>query len=153
MSKVYKWRRHLNGDAQAVGEWLYTLPDRSAEAIVEAARKKNSPAHGIFEWDDSEAAKQFRLVQARVLVQSIDVEVVDGSGEVVEVNAFIASSERGKYAVIFEATEEELEEAEQKFLALIERLEQRYSGLALAKPVILAIRQVRKSASRRRKAA
>jgi hypothetical protein len=153
MNRVYKWRRQLKADAQAVGEWLHALPDRSAEAIVNAARSKKSPAHSIFEWDDTEAARQFRLVQARVMVQSLDVEVIDGDGEVVEVNAFIAASDRGKYVPVFEASEEELTSAEQRFLDQAMAFERRYANLGIAKPVIMAIRQVRKTNGRRRKAA
>ena len=148
-SRTYKWRRHLNGDAQAVGEWLEALPDLSADVIVKEARKKRSPAHGIFEWSDTAAAHEFRLVQARVMVQSLHVEVFDTQNEPIEVNAFIASSDRGKYVPVFEASENELTAVEAKFLDLISGLESRYAHLQMAKPVIMAIRQVRKYASRK----
>lgn len=152
MSKrVYRWRRKLAGDAQEIGEWIYSLPDRSAEYIVDAAKSPKSPAHGIFEWNNSEAARQFRLVQARVLIQSLDVEIIDGEGETVEVNAFIAASDRGKYVAVFDASEEELSSAEQKFLGQITSLESRYAHLKIAQPVVMAIREVRKSTARKRR--
>ena len=37
----------------------------TAREIVEEARKKNSPLHDFFEWDDSIAAEKYRLAQAR----------------------------------------------------------------------------------------
>jgi len=40
-----------------------------AEDVVEAARPKSSPLHSRFNWNDSEAAHQFRLEQARKLIQ------------------------------------------------------------------------------------
>lgn len=46
--------------------------------VVEAARPKASPLHDSFEWDDSEAAQQFRLWQARKLI-SVVVEVIPKS--------------------------------------------------------------------------
>jgi hypothetical protein len=152
-NRIYKWRRHLNGDAQAIGEWLESLPDMSAERIIKEARKIRSPAHAIFEWSDTEAAHQFRMVQARVMVQSLHVEIVDAQNEVIEVNAFIQSADRGRYVPLFKATEDEVTAAEGRFLDLISRLESRYAHLQMAKPVILAIRQVRNSASRKKRKA
>lgn len=151
-SQVYKWRKRLNGDAQAVGEWLESLPNLSAESILKEAKKKRSPAHGLFEWSDTEAAHQFRLVQARVMVQSLHVEIIDDENELIEVNAFIASSDRGKYVPVFRASDDELTAAEEKFLDFIGRLESRYSHLKMARPVIAAVRQVRQSANRRKAA-
>lgn len=40
-----------------------------AEAVVEHAKDPQSPLYGEFEWDDSEAAKQHRLTQARNLIR------------------------------------------------------------------------------------
>lgn len=44
--------------------------------VVEAARNPDSILHGYFEWDDSEAAKQHRLGQARQLIRRVKIEVV-----------------------------------------------------------------------------
>jgi hypothetical protein len=41
--------------------------------ILEEAKKKTSPIHNWFEWDDTEAAKAHRLSQARNLVRSFIV--------------------------------------------------------------------------------
>ena len=40
------------------------------EDVVEAARPANSPLHTRFTWDDSAAAHQFRLEQARTLIRT-----------------------------------------------------------------------------------
>lgn len=39
------------------------------EDVVEAARPDDSPLHSKFEWDDSEAARQHRIWQARQLIR------------------------------------------------------------------------------------
>lgn len=39
------------------------------ETVVNTARDPKSPLHGWFQWDDSEAAKQWRLQQARQLIR------------------------------------------------------------------------------------
>jgi hypothetical protein len=48
------------------------------EAVVADAADANSPMHGQFEWDDTEAARQYRLDQARTLIRSVKInEIVD----------------------------------------------------------------------------
>ena len=47
--------------------------DVAAEHIVKAAKPKRHKLHGIFEWDDSKAANQHRVNQARTLLRSIEV--------------------------------------------------------------------------------
>lgn len=55
--------------------------DLTPEQVVEAAREKDSPLHSRFEWDDSLAAVEYRKVQARQIIASYKIHVVDGSGE------------------------------------------------------------------------
>ncbi len=42
----------------------------TAESVVEHAKKEDSPLHELFEWDDSEAAKLFRIQQARQTIRA-----------------------------------------------------------------------------------
>lgn len=44
---------------------------QSPQTIVDASRPKSAPTHGCFEWNDTEAATQYRLVQARNLVNHL----------------------------------------------------------------------------------
>src|SRR5262245_25054743 len=48
------------------------------EQVVHAARARAHPLHPLFDWNDGEAARKWRLHQARVLVGSI-VVIVDGA--------------------------------------------------------------------------
>ncbi len=52
--------------------------------VVEEAASIDSPLHPFFEWDDSEAARKFRLDQARTLIRSVKVKftVTNAAGEV-----------------------------------------------------------------------
>lgn len=61
------------------------------ERVVEAASNPDSPLHRYFEWDDSEAAHQWRLAQARRLV--VRVVVRDGSRKPVRVNVTIRKAD------------------------------------------------------------
>lgn len=43
------------------------------EMVIEDAKKTNSPLHNYFEWDDSKAAREYRLQQARELIRSVTI--------------------------------------------------------------------------------
>lgn len=47
--------------------------------LVEKARPKRSVLHPLFEWDDTEAARQWRTHQARRVINSIPLEVGGGT--------------------------------------------------------------------------
>lgn len=52
------------------------------EYVVESARPVNSPLHTRFTWDDTEAANQYRLQQARQLIRTtIQYIEVDGKDQ------------------------------------------------------------------------
>ncbi|MFH1184708.1 MAG: hypothetical protein V1755_06670 [Chloroflexota bacterium] len=80
MPIAYQWSEGVRapGDAQPVGEWIDGLGEEvTAAEIVEAARPKRSPGHCYFQWDDTVAAEEYRLAQARWLIRHIEI-VVDG---------------------------------------------------------------------------
>ena len=62
--------------AQKYGEELYRLHTEeqmplTAENVVKEARERGSPLNDAFEWNNHMAATQYRLQQARKLLQSI----------------------------------------------------------------------------------
>lgn len=59
--------------------------------VVEAARNKDSPLHNKFEWEDSEAAEKYRLIQARMLL-SICVQYIDSGSKKVPTKVFVSLS-------------------------------------------------------------
>jgi hypothetical protein len=46
------------------------------DTVIVEAKKKSSPLHEFFTWDDSEAAKKQRLYEARELIRSVRVTTV-----------------------------------------------------------------------------
>ena len=62
---------------KVVTEELQRIYDRRGELtpqlVVTAARRPTSPLHGYLQWDDSEAAKRWRLYQASELIRSVKV--------------------------------------------------------------------------------
>jgi len=103
---VYRFRDgfHVNGDAQQVGEALEKLRNRhhgrlTAGQVVAAASRKRSPLHRYFEWDDTAAARKYRLSQATYLIRAVVVAATDGEREFEPVRAFVcisAADERPK---------------------------------------------------------
>lgn len=52
-----------------------------AEDVVTEAQRKESPLHRHFEWSNSKAAHQHRLSQARLLIRSVEVVLVEQTSE------------------------------------------------------------------------
>ena len=49
----------------------------TADIVLADAVDVDSPLHSEFEWDDHQAAHQYRLVQARELVRRVEVTIMD----------------------------------------------------------------------------
>ena len=60
----------------------------TAEIVLNEAKKKNSPLHSHFQWDDTKAARKYRLIQAAELIRRIKVEYVVSENNTVRVRAF-----------------------------------------------------------------
>ena len=96
---IYVWKEatylSAKGDAQKIGDRLEVLRLKNngvltPALIVDDARKARAPHHDCFEWDDSEAAAQYRLTQARHLLGSVAVIMEDSAtGEERTVRAFV----------------------------------------------------------------
>lgn len=64
--------------AQVVGEHLEMLrvsraAELTPELVIDEAQNPNSPLHQFFEWDDTEAARQHRLMQARGVIRAVAI--------------------------------------------------------------------------------
>lgn len=77
--------REVIGDQEAFTE-LERLAEKNAgdltpDLVVGAAADPNSPLHSHFEWDNGKAAVEWRKHQARQLIQTFKLHVVDDRGE------------------------------------------------------------------------
>lgn len=143
MSDVkYKWSRSFSVPAQVFGEFYYALKKRNPEELVRAARSKRSPVHSLFEWNDRKAAHEARLIQARVMINSLQVEIITPKGRPGQVVAFIRSSDRGRHVPTLEASREELTNAMQECWRDMLAFRARYKDLEIASSVITAIDDV-----------
>ena len=74
----YKWKdgARIKVPAQVAGDRIDSLRDKlgrsiKAEDVLLDAENNSSPLHRAFEWSDSRAANQFRLQQARHLLNCL----------------------------------------------------------------------------------
>lgn len=49
----------------------------SPSIVLELAKDPNHPLHNFFEWDNETASNKYRLIQARELINSIIIEVIN----------------------------------------------------------------------------
>lgn len=81
----------------------------TCEAVLEAARPKNSPLHDYFTWEDSRAAERYRLIEAGRLIATVKIEYTPKkAAQVVYTPAFIptgtSSEGRRQYYPVEEVT-------------------------------------------------
>lgn len=68
--------------------------DLTPEIVVNEAADPEHPLHGKFLWDDTEAARLYRNVQAQMLIRKVMVSVTPVSGgDPIRVRAFISRTE------------------------------------------------------------
>ena len=64
-------------DPQVVGEHLEEITNKhgglNPRLVVREAERKSSPLHDCFTWDDTKAAEEYRLQEARKLIGSVMV--------------------------------------------------------------------------------
>ena len=102
----YQWKQpgRIPLDAQQTGERIELLESKygkiTPQIVLSDAKKKASPLHDGFEWDDSIAAEQHRLDQARFILRQIVIVTSDEDDEEpTAIRAFVSvldSSEEGK---------------------------------------------------------
>ncbi len=83
--KAAKWAGFSDKKAQKYGECLDMLQDKHGviepRMVLTEAKKKSSPLHDYFEWDNTRAANKYRLHQARALVNHIEITIVYDDGK------------------------------------------------------------------------
>ncbi len=99
-------------DAKRVGRELERIRKDNAgtitaELVVERARDRKSYLHGMFEWNDTKAAHQYRLELARRIVRHV---VVLGTGPDTTTRAYHVVSTNGKRS--YRSTDDIMSDAE-----------------------------------------
>lgn len=84
--------------AQRVGQHIELLRKKNhgeitPEDVLEDAKHDNSPLHDYFEWSDSEAARHYRLQQARGLIRSVVAVYTQPDKPAVRARAYVHIAE------------------------------------------------------------
>jgi hypothetical protein len=74
---------------EAITEIYNKYGSLTSELVLREAKKKSSPLHEHFVWDDSEAAKQYRLIQAAELIRKVKVTYAPSEDVSYKVRAFV----------------------------------------------------------------
>lgn len=124
----------------------------TAEAVVASAAVPESPLHGSFTWDDTEAANQYRLWQARQLIR-VCVEIIPTAPNVGPVEVFVSlSGDRKEAGGGYRMMSHVLSDKDMRATMLKDAVEEmelfqhRYEQLQELSEVFSAMRKVRKSA-------
>ena len=124
-----------------------------APQVVEAARDPLSPIHGAFEWDDTKAAEEHRLHQARKLLQSIQVTILTPKGGEVTTRLTVTTETVNPRKRQYTSTEYALADTELRAEVLKQALRElaafrrRYAELSELSMVFAAIEKTRKQAA------
>lgn len=113
--------------------------------VVDWARKNaDSALHSCFEWDDTKAANEHRLLQARHLITSVEVEYPDGKVRQVYVSPMNQRGREG-YSTLVEIMNDK--QRRDNFLAQAlaeyERLGDRYQSIVELAEVRAAVGRVK----------
>jgi len=125
------------------------------EAIVVAARPKKHPLHNEFTWDNSAAAKQWRLEEARRLIRSVYVTIESPKHTPISVRAYASlPSDRegsGGYRAIQDvlANKDLRRELLAAALSELDAFKKRYSNLTQLAPVFSALELVKTKQTRK----
>ena len=69
----------------------------SPSIIVQSAKRKKSPLHNLFDWDDTEASQKWRLHQARILIVNAKITVVKNNPTTIKAFVSLRDKEERKY--------------------------------------------------------
>lgn len=150
---AYQWKfpQLYSVDAQTAGNELERIRSvhngLTPEAVVDESRPEDAPLHPVFQWDDKEAAKKYRLIQAQQLIRSITIVVEHpGEQEPVAFRAYHHVQNDYKPLQVVVSSVDMMEELMESALKDLEAFEHKYHMLKELAPVFKAIESVKKCA-------
>lgn len=115
------------------------------EAVVDFAKNPATELHKRFDWEDSEAARRWRLHQAGQIIRAAVTIIPSGNNNVVKIRAFVSLpsdrlNARG-YRGVRDVLSDEImfDEHLNRLLADVTALQAKYSVFEPLRPVVAAI--------------
>lgn len=121
------------------------------EDVLQRARVRSSALHSYFEWDDTEAARKYRLEQARGVIRTVRVHIERVDVPEIKVRAYVSlPSDRNtttgyRHISLVMATPAQRNELLAVALAEFEALRKRYADLTELAGVFEAIEKAAKN--------
>lgn len=103
---AYEYKKGYIGrvDVNVAREVLDSLADRNGHveprAVLDASRDANAPLHDVFDWDDSVAAENWRLYQARQLIINIVTVETNDQEEREQTRTFVSAPQKNAYVTL-----------------------------------------------------
>tara|TARA_B100000131_G_scaffold266922_1_gene265036 strand:+ start:12 stop:500 length:489 start_codon:yes stop_codon:yes gene_type:complete len=126
----------------------------SASAVVTEAKKKRHPLHSFFNWDDTDAAKKWRLHQANMLIVRAKITFTTHEQQTIKVFISVTDEENGRNFVYTADAVQDKELMLQLFDQLhtrIENIEAQLTALSLLKGATATALKNAKTPIKRRK--
>ena len=156
----YSYRKGFSSKvpAQIVGETLEGLAqdgELTSARFLDVSRPEGSPTHNLFEWDDTIAAERYRLQQATIAINSIEVQIInEATATVTPQAAFVnvvskAPARSGSFAPIEVALSNENMRSVllQNALNELKAFRRKYNQLSELSDVFLEIKKIVQEAS------
>jgi hypothetical protein len=135
------FQKGAHANPQIIGEHLAYLREQNEgklhpSALIDDAKNPNSPLHRLFEWDDSAAAQQYRLQQARSIIRSVVVRYrPNPDSGAKSVRAFVAvrqeSGERHYTSIAAAMSDEDIrKQTIRRAWDELQRFKAKYQGIA-----------------------
>lgn len=94
--------------AKHIGKLEKKYGEVTSDIFLDSARSESSEMHKLFEWDDTKAAENWRLQQARTIISSIRVTTVTEDTEPIITRAYVQyEAKKSGYVSIQKAMEDE----------------------------------------------
>lgn len=150
MTVEYKITEKLREDCIAEILRVERKKGLTPKNLVEEAKDESNPLHEFFEWEDSVAANEYRLYQARVLINEVKV-IIDQKEYFAFENVAIKVSEKSEetervYKPVAEIIQNE-ELRKQILKSALHSLtywQEKFSKYEEVKPIVKSIIKVRK---------
>jgi hypothetical protein len=98
------------------------------EILLEASKEENALLHKLFLWDDQLAAHQYRLQQARTIINNVEVIIIsDGQPRQVPVFEIIRKDDLKSYKSITDFTTSDIEQVRGQTIREINALKNKLS--------------------------
>ena len=128
--KVFSWKSTgYKADAQLVGEELEQIEKQgsleASDVVAYAENNVKSELHKCFEWDDEKASKNWRLYEARKILCSISLQIVEEPKKVQRV--YVNIKDKSTEERVFKNINEVLKNDEE-YQQLIEKAKKEFEG-------------------------